>query len=116
MAETGAWVPRGGVYEIVLALSRLAEAAGVEVRTGEAVVRIERGSVTTDTGHYPTDLVVSALDADRLEALTGPSRIPALPRLRPRTLSCSAIALYGVLREELPASIATHRASAPSTT
>jgi len=114
MAETGAWVPRGGVYEIVLALTRLAEAAGCEVRTGEVVTRIERGSVTTDLGHHRADLVVSALDADRLAQLTGPSRIPALPRLRPRTLSCSAVALYGVLREELPAEIATHSVVLPT--
>ncbi|WP_440696266.1 phytoene desaturase family protein [Clavibacter nebraskensis] len=114
MAETGAWVPRGGVYEIVLALGRLAEAAGVEVRTGEAVTRIERGSVTTAVGRYPADLVVSALDADRLAELTGPSRIPTLPRLRPRTLSCSAVAVYGVLREELPARIATHSVVLPT--
>jgi phytoene desaturase len=114
MAETGAWVPRGGVYEIVLALGRLAEAAGVEIRTGEAVTRIERGSVTTSVGRHPADLVVSALDADRLAALMGPSRIPALPHLRPRTLSCSAVALYGVLREELPAGIATHSVVLPT--
>ncbi len=53
MAETGAWVPRGGVYEVVLALQRLAEAAGVEVRTGEAVTRIARGGVTTEAAHHP---------------------------------------------------------------
>lgn len=114
MAETGAWVPRGGVYEIVLALGRLAEAAGCEVRTGERVTRIERGSVTTDAGRYPADLVVSAVDADRLALLTGPSRIPSLPRVRPRILSCSAVAVYGVLREELPAHIATHSVVLPS--
>jgi len=111
MAETGAWVPRGGVYEVVLALGRLAEAAGVEVRTGEAVTRIERGSVTTELGHHAADLVVSALDADRLATLTGPSRLPTLPRLRPRALSCSAVAVYGVLREELPADFPSPRRS-----
>lgn len=114
MAETGAWVPRGGVYEIVLALGRLAEAAGVEVRTGEAVTRIERGSVTTDVGHHRADLVVSALDADRLTTLTGPSRIPIVPRRRARTLSCSAVAVYGVLREELPDALATHSVVLPT--
>ena len=114
MAETGAWVPRGGVYEVVLALGRLAEAAGVEVRTGETVTRIERGRVTTETGRHAADLVVSAVDADRLAALTGPSRIPTLPRLRPRALSCSAVAVYGVLREELPADLATHSVVLPT--
>lgn len=114
MAETGAWVPRGGVYEIVLALGRLAEAAGVEVRTGETVTRIERGSVTTDVGHHRADLVVSALDADRLTTLTGPSRIPIVPRRRARILSCSAVAVYGVLREELPDALATHSVVLPT--
>jgi phytoene desaturase len=114
MAETGAWVPRGGVFEIVLALTRLAEAAGVDVRTGEAVTRIERGQVTTSSAAYPADLVVSALDADHLSSLMGPSRMPALPRLRPRSLSCSAVAVYGTLREELPASIAAHSVVLPT--
>lgn len=114
MAETGAWVPRGGIYEIVLALARLAEAAGAEMRTGEAVTRIERGWVTTEVGRYPADLVVSAVDADRLTTLTGPSRIPPLPRLRPRTLSCSAVAVYGVLRQELPADLAAHSVVLPT--
>ncbi len=116
MAETGAWVPEGGVYEVVLALQRLAEAAGVDVRTGEAVTHIDRGGVTTEGGRHPADLVVSALDADRLAALTGPSPMPALPRprSRPRALSCSAVALYGVLREELPEGLATHSVVLPT--
>ncbi|MBF4622944.1 NAD(P)/FAD-dependent oxidoreductase [Clavibacter sp. VKM Ac-2872] len=114
MAETGAWVPRGGVYEIVLALGRLAEAAGVGIRTGEAVTRIQRGCVTTAAGRYPADLVVSALDADRLTRLMCPSRIPTVAGLRPRALSCSAIAVYGALREELPAEIATHSVVLPT--
>lgn len=132
MAETGAWVPEGGVYEVVLALQRLAEAAGVDVRTGEAATRIDRGGVTTESGRHVADLVVSALDAGRLAALTGPSPVPSLARSlsgplpgplsgalsrsrsRPRALSCSAVALYGVLREELPAGLATHSVVLPT--
>lgn len=109
MAETGAWVPRGGVFEIVLALQRLADAAGVELRTGEAVTRIERGRVTTTLAEYPADLVISSLDADRLGALLGRSG-----SRRSRTLSCSAIAIYGVLREDLPAHIAAHSIVLPT--
>jgi len=109
MAETGAWVPRGGVYEIVLALQRLADAAGVELRTGEEATRIERGRVTTTDAEYPADLVVGAVDADRLSALLGRSAPPAS-----RTLSCSAIAVYGVLRDELPAEIAAHSVVLPT--
>lgn len=109
MAESGVWVPRGGVFEIALALRRLAEAAGVEVRTGEAVTRIERGRVRTTETVHAADVVVSALDADRADALLGGDA----PRRRPSGLSCSAVALYGVLREPLPASYAAHSVVLP---
>nr|WP_315265932.1 FAD-dependent oxidoreductase [Microbacterium lemovicicum] len=108
MAETGAWVPRGGVYEVALALARLADAAGADVRTGEAVTRIERGRVTTTHASYAADLVVSSLDADRLEELRG-------HRVRgSHTLSCSAVAIYGVLRDPLPERIAAHSVIMPT--
>jgi phytoene dehydrogenase-like protein len=109
MAASGVWVPRGGVYEIVLALRRLADAAGVDVRTGETVTRLERGRVTTTDAVYPADLVVSALDADRTDALLGRggSRSPG-------ALSCSAIAVYGVLGEPLPTGIAAHSVILPT--
>jgi phytoene dehydrogenase-like protein len=109
MAATGAWVPRGGVFEIVLALQRLAEASGVELRTGEAVVRVERGRVRTTVAEYAADLVVSAVDADRLSGLLGRSR-----RRAPRTLSCSAVAIYGVTRHDLPAQVAAHSVVLPT--
>ncbi|MFG6444675.1 phytoene desaturase family protein [Microbacterium sp. P06] len=109
MAESGAWVPRGGVFEVVLALQRLADAAGVELRTGEAVTRVERGRVTTTLAEYPADLVVSALDTDRLSALLGRSGAR-----ESRTLSCSAIAIYGVLRDALPSDIAAHSVILPT--
>ncbi|TQJ30330.1 NAD(P)/FAD-dependent oxidoreductase [Microbacterium sp. SLBN-146] len=110
MAETGAWVPRGGVYEVVLALQRLADAAGVDVRTEEAVTRLERGRVTTTQGVHHADLVVSAVDAERLTSLLGHTR----PRRSDRTLSCSAIAVYGVLEEPLPDDIAAHSVILPT--
>lgn len=109
MAESGVWVPRGGVFEIALALRRLAEAAGVEVRTGEAVTRIERGRVVTTETVHAADLVVSALDADRADALLGGGEASR----RPSGLSCSAVALYGVLREPLPESYAAHSVVLP---
>lgn len=108
MAATGVWVPRGGVFEIVRALQRLAEASGVEVRTGQAVTGIERGRVRTAEREHPADLIVSGLDADRLRALLGR---PA-PR-RPRTLSCSAIAVHGVLRDALPEGVPAHSVVLP---
>lgn len=109
MAQSGVWVPRGGVFEIALALRRLAEAAGVEVRTGETVTRIRRGRVSTTEAEHRADLVVSALDADRVDALLGRDRAWS----RPRTLSCSAVAIYGVLREPLPQRVAAHSVVLP---
>ncbi len=110
MAADGVWVPRGGVFEIVLALQRLADAAGVEIRTGERVTRIERGRVTTARGVHDADVVVSGLDASRLDALLGRRRLtPGSP-----SLSCSAIAIYGVLEKPLPERIAAHSVILPT--
>ncbi|MHC5559489.1 phytoene desaturase family protein [Kocuria sp. U4B] len=103
MARDGVWVPRGGVYELVEALQRLAVGAGVEIRTGEPVTAIARRRVVTDRGTYPADAVVSGLDAHRLDGLLA-GRAPR----RPRRLSCSAIAIYAVLRSELPAGTPRH--------
>ncbi|MGA6095634.1 phytoene desaturase family protein [Microbacterium sp. NPDC079356] len=108
MAASGVWVPRGGVYEIPLALERMADAAGVDIRTGETVTRLERGRVTTASGSFAADVVVSALDADRVDALLG-----RRPR-RASALSCSAVAIYGALREPLPERIAAHSVILPT--
>jgi phytoene desaturase len=54
IAEEGAWVPQGGLHELILALARLAEAAGAELRTGEPVERLEQGRVFA--GGRPTRL------------------------------------------------------------
>jgi phytoene desaturase len=109
MAVDGVWVPEGGVYEIVRALAGLACASGVELRTRERVHRIEPGSVGTAGAEYRADAVVSGLDADRLEAMLDPGE--KRPRKR---LSCSGIAVYAALREELPAELATHGVVLPS--
>ena len=96
MAHDGVFAPEGGVYEIVLALERLARRAGVEVRTGEPVRSISAGKVLTSEGAYPADAVVGGLDADRLEGLLGAGKTTH------RKLSCSGVAVYASLREELP--------------
>ncbi|MBG6216330.1 phytoene dehydrogenase-like protein [Arthrobacter sp. CAN_A6] len=103
MAEDGVWVPKGGIYELVEALQRLAVAVGVEIRTGEPVTRIRAHSVTTPLGTYPADAVVSGLDANRLGAL-----LSGRPPRRPRKLTCSAIGVYAVLKRELPAGTPRH--------
>jgi phytoene desaturase len=109
MAFDGVFVPEGGVYEIVRSLYRLARRAGVEVKTGEAVLEIGRGRVVTAEGEYRPERVVSDLDAGRLESLLDPERGRAKERL-----SCSGVAVYATLREELPAGLGLHSVVLPS--
>jgi phytoene desaturase len=97
IAEEGAWVPEGGLHELVLALARLAEAAGAELRTGEPVERVEPGRVIAGGKAYEADFVVSDLDANRLDALLPSGRASVPKRLTP-----SGVDVYGVLREPLP--------------
>ncbi len=109
MATDGVLVPEGGVYEIVLSLERLARRAGVEVRTGEAVREVWRGRVVTAEREYTADRVVSDIDPGRLEGLLDPERKRAKERL-----SCSGVAVYATLHEELPAGIGMHSVVLPS--
>jgi phytoene desaturase len=109
MAFDGVFVPEGGVYEIVRSVYRLARRAGVEVKTGEAVLEIGRGRVVTAEGEYRPERVVSDLDAGRLESLLDPERGRAKERL-----SCSGVAVYATLREELPAWVGVHSVVLPS--
>jgi phytoene desaturase len=109
MAVDGVFVPEGGVYEIVRSVYRLARRAGVEVKTGEAVLEIGRGRVVTAEGEYRPERVVSDLDAGRLESLLEPER------WRPKErLSCSGVAVYATLREELPAGVGVHSVVLPT--
>ncbi|MDQ3316638.1 MAG: NAD(P)-binding protein [Actinomycetota bacterium] len=109
IARDGVFAPEGGVYEIVLALERLARRAGVEVRTGEAARSISAGEVLTAGGAYRADAVVGGLDAGRLEGLLGEGRKTAQ-----RKLSCSGVAVYAALEEELPGSVPPHSVVLPS--
>jgi phytoene desaturase len=109
MAVDGVFVPEGGVYEIVLSLYRLARRAGVEVKTGERVQEIVCDRVLTAEREYRADRVVSDLDSGRLESLLDPERKRAKERL-----SCSGVAVYAMLREELPAGVAVHSVVLPS--
>lgn len=108
MARDGVFAPEGGVYEIVLALERLVRRAGVEVRTGEPARSISADKVLTDGAAYPADAVVGGLDAGRLEGLLGGHKAAG------RRLSCSGVAVYAALREELPVSIPPHSVVLPS--
>ncbi|MFM1953110.1 MAG: hypothetical protein RL187_319, partial [Actinomycetota bacterium] len=107
MATEGVWVPQGGVYEIARGLGALAEHAGVTIHTGEPVLAVSKGAVTTARATYPADYVVSAVDGGILERLLG-RKTP-----EPSRLSCSGVAIFGVLDEELPANIVTHSVMMP---
>jgi phytoene desaturase len=109
MAADGVYVPEGGLYEVVLSLERLARRAGVEIKTGEPVCWIRRGTVATREGEYRADAIVSDLDADRLERLLDPEKKRTKERL-----SCSGVAVYSALREELPAGVAGHSVVLPT--
>jgi phytoene desaturase len=110
MATDGVYVPEGGVYELVLALERLARHSGVEIHTGEPVRSVSPGRVESDSAEYEADLVVSGLDAGLLERLLG------RPDPDPESLSCSGVAIYGALREDatLPRGTPAHGVILPS--
>jgi phytoene desaturase len=108
MSTDGVWVPEGGVYEIARGLEKLALHAGVTIRTSEPVLQVSPKMVTTATAAYQADYVVSALDGGILERLMGSPR-----KKPPQRLSCSGIAIFGVLDEELPADVVTHSVMMP---
>lgn len=108
MARDGVWVPEGGVYEVPLALHRLARHAGAEVRTGERVISVTEGAVRTVSAEYRADVVVSGLDAQVLEDLLPDAQPPSR-----RALTCSGVAIYAVLERNLPAPTATHSVVMP---
>lgn len=109
MAVDGVWVPKGGVYEIVRSLEKLACASGVEIKTAEPVSRIKPGKVITASGAYPADAVVSGLDAWRLGEILEPDRPQIVGRL-----SCSGVVIYASLRGDLPENLAPHSVVLPS--
>jgi phytoene desaturase len=63
----GTWFPKGGMYEIVIAMTKLATELGVTFRFNEAVNKIEVSNgvatkVITATNSYEPDVVISGAD------------------------------------------------------
>ena len=108
MARDGGCVPHGGVYEIALALGRLATEAGAKILLDTEVSSIKKGVVTAEGKHYEADFVIGATDAQIIDSLAGKR-----PR-QPKRVSCSGVALFAVLKNPLPADTVTHSVIMPS--
>ncbi len=105
----GVWYPQGGIYSIALALQRLAQELGVEIRTHCQVEHIEvfgrraRGVELADGSLIPAAAVIANLDV----TLVYEKLLPQLPgvrkqlaTLREQESSCSGfILLLGVQGE-----------------
>jgi phytoene desaturase len=95
----------------VVALARLAEASGAEIRTEEPVERVEQGRVFVRGTVYEPDVIVADLDANRLESLLSVAKPSLSKRLTP-----SGVAMYGVLKEPLPSEVPNRNTVLPADT
>jgi phytoene desaturase len=108
MATQRVLVPVGGVNEIPLTLEKLARHAGVQIKLNEKVVGLSKGKVKTEKDSYEADLIVSSLDAKVTDRLLGKTTSE-----KNRKMSCSGVAIYAVLEEDLPAGTKTHSVIMP---
>jgi phytoene desaturase len=108
MATQQVLVPVGGVNEIPLTLEKLARHAEVEIRLNEKVISISKGKVTTTQGSYSADLVISSLDAKVTDRSLGKKT-----QEQNRKMSCSGVAIYAVLEQDLPQGTKTHSVIMP---
>lgn len=102
----GVWYPMGGTRVVPLALQRLAESLGVEIREGCGIARIElengrAAAVVTDAGErVAVDRVVSNMDSVRTyRELVGGDAWEKFKRSRKREAACSGVVLYLGLRQ-----------------
>jgi len=108
MATQQVLVPVGGVNEIPLTLEKLARHAGAEIKLNEKVTAISKSKVQTTQGSYAADLVISSLDAKVTDRLLGKNT-----QEQNRKMSCSGVAIYAVLEQELPEQTKTHSVIMP---
>ena len=97
----GVWYPKGGTRAVPAALASLAEALGVDFRTGVDVAQITTDNsratgVTTAGGeHLAFDAVVSNMDSVRTyRELVGGAPAKAFAKSRSREAACSGVVLY----------------------
>jgi len=108
MAREGISVPVGGVYEIALALGRLASEAGAKVITNSKVDSIRKGLVTSSAGTFEADVIIGATDAQVISKLLGRKNVSS------HRASCSGVALFVTLKRPLPDHVVTHSVIMPS--
>ena len=107
----GVRYPRGGMYEIIRALERVAIAEGVEIRTSTNVARIVVGGdglasgVELESGEVlAADAVVSGADMHHTETelLDAPHQWQPERRWKRRSPGVSALLVFAGVRGELP--------------
>jgi phytoene desaturase len=108
MATQQVRVPVGGVNEIPLTLEKLARHAGVEIVMSEKAIAIAKNKVTTARREYQADIIISSLDAKVTDRLLGKTTNET-----GRKMSCSGVAIYAVLDQELPLGTKTHSVIMP---
>jgi phytoene desaturase len=74
----------------------------------EKATSISKGKVTTTQGSYTADLVISSLDAKVTDRLLGKKT-----QEQNRKMSCSGVAIYAVLEQDLPEGTKTHSVIMP---
>jgi len=108
MAREGISVPIGGVYEIALALGRLASEAGAKILLNTKVSSIRKGLVSSSAGEFQADVIIGATDAQVISGLLG------RPKEDSKRASCSGVALFVTLKKPLPEHVVTHSVIMPS--
>ena len=108
MATQKVLVPVGGVNEIPLTLEKLARHAGVNIVMDDKAIAISKNKVKTESREYRADIIISSLDAKVTDRLLGKTTNET-----GRKMSCSGVAIYAVLDEELPAGTKTHSVIMP---
>jgi phytoene desaturase len=108
MATQKVLVPVGGVNEIPLTLEKLARHAGVEIVMNEKAISISKNKVKTESREYQADIIISSLDAKVTDRLLGKTTNET-----GRKMSCSGVAIYAVLDQDLPAGTKTHSVIMP---
>jgi phytoene desaturase len=108
MATQQVLVPVGGVNEIPLTLEKLARHAGADIILNQKVVSISKKEVKTSSTVYKADLVISSLDAKVTDRLLGKKTQEVN-----RKMSCSGVAIYAVLEQDLPEQTKTHSVIMP---